>query len=154
MYCFGDYPMMEPTILVIEDNSEDQSLIRRSLEKNTVMGELHLAVDGESALSHLASVTVSNLPHLILLDIRLPGISGLDVLKAIRSNEVTKLIPVVIFSSLIRPEDMDEAYKIGVNSIVLKPVDSDQFSEVVLNTVMYWLLVNRISKNSTDFSIA
>ncbi len=146
--------VLPKTILLVEDNTEDQLAIKRCLERNSVTGEVSIAINGESALKYIESVDSNSMPHLVLLDYKLPGISGIEVLKVIRQHPLLKFVPIVILSSLISPEAIEEAYECGVNSVIIKPHESDQFSEVVLNTVMYWLLVNRTSSDATDISSA
>ena len=134
------------TILLVEDNIDDQSVILNMLEKNNVTNEVIVAADGETALSKLSGESGEGLvPDLIILDIALPGMDGLDVLKSIRSHAITLFVPVVVVSGVASPGEIARAYELGANSVILKPGKYGEFSEVMLNTAMYWLLINRTS---------
>ncbi len=136
--------MTTKTILLIEDNADDEQLVRRALQKNNVMNEVVVACDGEEALALLqpSDGKAPINPDLILLDLHLPGISGLQVLQKIRQDERTKLTPVVIVTSNESSGQAEALYQNGANSFVLKPTDAVEFSETFLNVSMYWLLLN------------
>ena len=140
--------MKNKVILLVEDNLSDIKLTKRALEQNKIVNKLIVAEDGREALDYLfglgryAGRDVGDLPAVVLLDLKLPRIEGLEVLKEIRSNEFTRLIPVVVLTSSDQGEDLIESYKLGANSYVRKPVDFHQFAEAVRNLGMYWLLLN------------
>ncbi len=140
--------MKNKVILLVEDNLSDIKLTKRALEQNQIVNKMIVAEDGREALDYLfglgqyAGRDVRDLPAVVLLDLKLPRIEGLDVLKEIRSNEFTRLIPVVILTSSDQGEDLIDSYKLGANSYVRKPVDFHQFAEAVRNLGMYWLLLN------------
>jgi len=138
--------MSTKTILLIEDNVDDEQLVRRALQKNNVMDEVVVACDGESALDLLYPTSDSGkepvIPDLIILDLHLPGISGLQVLQQLRGRAATKLTPVVIVTANEAPGQAEALYEDGANSFVLKPSDPDDFAEAFLNIAMYWLLLN------------
>ena len=135
-------------ILLVEDNPDDTKLILRAIKKNDFVGEVVVTYDGAEALDYLfgtgtyANRDPSIMPQLILLDIKLPKVNGLEVLQRIRTNERTKLLPVVIFTSSDEKQDLVKSYELGANSYIRKPVDFEQFSEVVKNLQYYWLLLN------------
>ena len=140
--------MKNKVILLVEDNTSDIKLTKRALEQNKIVNKLIVAEDGREALDYLfglgqyAGRDVRDLPAVVLLDLKLPRIEGLDVLKEIRSNEFTRLIPVVILTSSGQEEDLIDSYKLGANSYVRKPVDFHQFAEAARSLGMYWLLLN------------
>jgi two-component system, response regulator len=140
--------MSDHTILLIEDNASDEALTLRALKKNNIENEVVVMRDGAAALDWLfgrgayAERASAPLPQLVLLDLKLPKIGGLEVLRAIRADERTKLLPIVILTSSKQDEDLLEGYGSGANSYVIKPVDFVQFSEAVRNLGLYWLLIN------------
>ena len=140
--------MKSKTILLVEDNPSDVKLTKRALEQNQITNELIVAEDGREALDYLfgagqyAGRDARDIPAVVLLDLKLPRIEGLEVLKEIRANEFTKLLPVVILTSSSQEEDLVSSYKLGANSYIRKPVDFRQFTEAVRNLGMYWLLLN------------
>jgi two-component system response regulator len=129
------------TILVVEDDPDDEALTIRALKKAGVANNVAVARDGEEALRVLDETEV--LPELVLLDLKLPKIGGLEVLQRIRANERTSLLPVVILTSSTEAPDIKSAYSLGANSFVCKPVDFVQFAEAVRQLGLYWLVVNR-----------
>lgn len=135
-------------ILLVEDNPHDVELTLRALHKNHLANNVHVAKDGEEALEFLfgagrfAGETPNHL-KVILLDLKLPKVSGLEVLQKLKSNERTKTIPVVILTSSNEDRDIQECYKLGVNSYVVKPVEFDAFAKTVADMGFYWLLVNK-----------
>ncbi len=135
-----------PYILLIEDNEQDEFLTIKALQKNNVRNEIKVARDGEEALDLLfnaeSSLYQSDLPQLILLDLKLPKIDGLDVLRKIRSELKTKLVPVVILTTSKEDSDLLSGYELGANSYVRKPVDFFEFTEAVKSLGTYWLILN------------
>jgi len=140
--------MREQTILLVEDNPNDEALTLRALEKNKIMNRVVVARDGPEALDYLfargayAGREAVEEPQVVLLDLNLPKIGGLDVLRQIRAEERTKLLPVVILTSSKEDTDLLAGYRSGANSYVVKPVDFTQFSEAVRQLGLYWLLLN------------
>ncbi len=136
-------------ILLIEDNIDDERLTLRALRKNNIMNEVVVACDGQEAIDYLfgsgsfSGRDMSVMPAVIVLDMKLPKLSGLEVLKRIRSDERTKRIPVVVLTANEDKSQVEEAYKQGANSYIQKPTDPAEFSEMVLQVAMYWLLLNR-----------
>jgi CheY-like chemotaxis protein len=143
--------MRNKKILLVEDNPSDVKLTKRALEQNQITNELIVAEDGGEVLDYLfatgqyAGRDIRDLPAVVLLDLKLPKIEGLEVLQRIRANEFTRLLPVVILTSSSQEEDMIASYKLGANSYIRKPVDFKQFTEAVRNLGMYWLLLNEPS---------
>ncbi len=141
--------MENKIILLVEDNPDDELLTIRALKKNGINNKIVVAHDGVEALDFLfATGTFSDrnpkdLPVLILLDLKLPKLNGLDVLKRLRENLATKYIPVVILSSSSEVQDILSSYDLGANSFVQKPVDFDEFLETARQMGFYWLLINR-----------
>ncbi len=135
-----------PYIFLIEDNEQDEILTIKALKKNKVLNEIRVARDGAEALDVLFNPEASNyepdLPQLILLDLQLPKIDGLEVLKQIKSNPKTKFVPVVILTTSREERDLLSGYESGANSYVRKPVDFHEFSEAVKSLGTYWLLLN------------
>ena len=136
------------TILLVEDNADDEALTIRALKKNNIMNEVVVAHDGAEALEYLfgtgkhAGRNTSLMPEVILLDLKLPKIDGLEVLRRLRADERTGLLPVVVLTSSKEERDMIESYRLGANSYVRKPVDFAQFSEAVRQLGLYWLILN------------
>lgn len=139
----------ELEILLVEDNPNDAELALRALKKNNLANKVVRVCDGEEALDYIfarkayVSRNKLNIPRLILLDLKLPKIDGLEVLKVIKADKVTSLIPVVVLTSSREENDMVESYRLGVNSYIVKPVDFDKFIEAVRNIGLYWLLLNQ-----------
>jgi CheY-like chemotaxis protein len=140
--------MSEKTILLVEDNADDEKLSVRALKKNNVANSLVVAHDGVEALDYLfgtgahAGRDTRALPGVILLDLKLPRLDGLEVLRRIRSDERTKRLPVVVLTSSREEQDLVSSYSLGANSYIRKPVDFNQFSEAVRQLGMYWLVLN------------
>ncbi len=140
--------MQERFILLVEDNPDDVELTLRSLRQHNVQNEVVVVRDGAEALDYLfttgayASRDPGTVPTVILLDLKLPKNDGLEVLRRIRADERTELLPVVILTSSKEEEDVVNGYKLGANSYVVKPVDFAQFSEAVSQLGLYWLLLN------------
>ncbi len=135
-------------ILLVEDNVDDVDLTLRALKKNNIMNEVIVVNDGAEALDYLncegkfKDYEADNSPAVVLLDLKLPKFSGLEVLQKIRSNPRTKYIPVVILTSSVEDEDILKGYRYGANSYIRKPVDFQQFLEAIQNLGLYWLLLN------------
>lgn len=133
-------------ILLVEDNPDDVELTLRAFKKNNLANEIVVARDGEEALEILfgsqEDVLKQNRPDLILLDLKLPKVNGLEVLQQIKGHSQTKLIPIVILTSSREEDDLIKSYQLGVNSYIRKPVDFDKFTEVVMQLGLYWLLLN------------
>jgi CheY-like chemotaxis protein len=140
--------MNEKIILLVEDNPDDVALTIRALKKNNIMNEIVVARDGTEALDYLFGKGAYTgrdktiMPAVILLDLKLPKIDGLEVLQRIRREKQTQLLPVVILTSSKEEKDMINGYKLGVNSYIRKPVDFNQFNEAVHQLGLYWLLLN------------
>ena len=136
-------------ILLVEDNPKDEALTLRALNKANVLNQVVVARDGVEALDYLfargahVNRDPAAVPELILLDLKLPKIDGLEVLKALRLDERTKLLPVVILTSSVEEQDLVRGYSLGANSYVRKPVDFVQFSEAVRQLGLYWLVLNQ-----------
>lgn len=130
-------------ILLVEDNQGDEVLTLRALTKNNVANEVVVARDGAQALELLHGPKArASSPAIVLLDLKLPKVDGLEVLKAIRADERTSLIPVVILTSSKEEQDLIAGYKLGANSYIRKPVDFNQFVEAVRHLGLYWLVLN------------
>ncbi|MBI3530264.1 MAG: response regulator [Betaproteobacteria bacterium] len=135
-------------ILLVEDNPKDEALTLRALKKSNVMNPIVVARDGVEALDYLfargahANRDRTAMPQIILLDLKLPKVDGLEVLKALRSDEFTKLLPVVVLTSSVEEQDLIRSYSLGASSYVRKPVDFVQFIEAVRQLGLYWLILN------------
>jgi two-component system response regulator len=135
-------------ILIVEDNQQDLDLALRALRKANLANRVHAVRDGEEALEFLfcegrhSGRKIENEPKVILLDLKLPKVDGLEVLQRIKSDPRTKTIPVVVLTSSKEQNDVVESYNLGVNSYIVKPVNFEQFSEMVQKLGMYWLLLN------------
>jgi two-component system response regulator len=138
----------DETILLVEDNPDDVELTLRAFRKNNIANNVVVARDGVEALDYLfgrgayADRNIKDTPRLILLDLKLPKLDGLQVLERLRADEHTKLIPVVILTSSKEEQDLISSYKTGANSYVRKPVDFNRFVEAVRQIGLYWLLIN------------
>jgi two-component system response regulator len=141
--------MSDKIILLVEDNPDDVALTLRALKKNHIVNEVVVARDGEEALEYLTATgrhagrAVAVLPQVILLDLKLPKLGGLEVLRAIRANPQTRLLPVVVLTSSSEEPDIIASYDLGANSYIRKPVDFNQFLEAVRQLGLYWLLLNQ-----------
>lgn len=136
-------------ILLVEDNPSDLALAVHAFKKHNLANGVHVVRDGEEALQYIfksgayAGRSVETDPQVILLDLKLPKVDGLDVLRLIKADESTRDIPVVVLTSSQAESDLTGTYALGVNSYIVKPVDFDQFSEAVRLIGFYWLLLNR-----------
>ncbi len=139
----------EVEILLVEDNQNDVELTLRALKKRNLANKVHVVKDGAEALEFIfgtgtyAERNVNHIPKVILLDLKLPKVDGLEVLRRVKSDERTKVIPVVILTSSKEESDLVESYKLGANSYITKPVDFDKFAQIVSEMGLYWLLVNQ-----------
>jgi two-component system response regulator len=143
--------MREKVILLVEDNPRDEALTLRALKKGNILNRVIVAHDGVEALDYLFSPkdgVFGPLPELILLDLKMPKIDGLEVLKRIRADERTSFLPVVILTTSAEDKDRLVGYQLGANSYVRKPVDFVQFSEAVSQLGLYWLVLNEPPPNT------
>ena len=138
------------TVLLVEDNPKDELLTLRVLKKSGLANKIVVTRDGAEALDYLfakgafAERDATHLPSVVLLDLKLPKIDGLDVLREIRNNELTKRLPVVVLTSSDEAKDIVTSYDLNANSFVRKPVEFASFSEAITNLGMYWLAVNEV----------
>jgi len=141
---------MEKMILLVEDNPNDEELTLRALRKANIANEVFVARDGQEALDYLfgtgsrAGHGPATMPAVVLLDLKLPKLNGIDVLHRIRADPRTKLIPVVVLTSSSEDEDMVRSYQSGANSYVRKPIEFSAFANAVTQLGMYWVLINQI----------
>jgi two-component system response regulator len=141
-------------ILLVEDNPDDVKLTRMALKKNNIANDIDLARNGVEAIEYLfgkkrnGDGEGNNLPAVVLLDLKMPKVDGLEVLKRIRSDERTKLLPVVVLTTSTEERDIIESYKLGCNSYVCKPVDFHNFADAVKQLGLYWLVINEPSHNN------
>ena len=135
-------------ILLVEDNPDDIKLTLRALKKSNILNEVVIAEDGVDALDYLFGTgkyegrDLNVMPQLILLDLKMPKLDGLEVLQRIRTNEKTQLLPVVVLTTSSEDQDKIESYKLGANSYIRKPVDFNQFVNAVQQLGLYWLVLN------------
>lgn len=136
------------TILLVEDNPDDEALTMRAFKKSHLANDVVVARDGVEALDYIFGTgayegrDVNEKPHLILLDLKLPRLDGMDVLKRIRSDERVNMIPIVVLTSSREQEDLMRSYSLGANSYIRKPVDFNQFVQAVQQLGLYWLVLN------------
>ena len=141
--------MDDAVILLVEDNPDDEALTLRALQKNAIRNKVVVARDGAAALDYLfgrgayATRDVRDMPQVVLLDLKLPKVDGFEVLKALRANDMTRLLPVVILTSSNEERDRIEGYGLGANSFVRKPVEFEAFIEAVRQLGLYWLILNQ-----------
>lgn len=146
--------MRPKTILLVEDNPDDVELMLKALRKNNITNEITVVSDGAEALDFLlvagnrSENDQSGMPAVVLLDLKLPKIDGLEVLRRLRANERTRFLPVVILTSSNEEQDIVNGYSLGVNSYVRKPIDFTRFAEAVSHLGLYWLLLNEAPPSS------
>jgi two-component system response regulator len=142
-----------PRILIVEDNPDDEMLTLRAFRKSGLQNDIVVTRDGAEALDYLfgtggyAGRDAKDVPHLVLLDLKLPKVDGLEVLERIRSDPRTKLLPVVVLTSSTEQEDLVKSYTLGANSYVRKPVDFNQFLQAIQQLGLYWLVLNQSLSN-------
>ena len=137
--------MKDKTILLVEDNPDDVDLTLRAFKKNNIMNSIHVVRDGKEAIEYLfesVNDKNKNRPSVVLLDLKLPRIDGLEVLRRIRSDEKMRLLPVVVLTSSKEEQDLVTSYQLGANSFIRKPVDFEQFAVAVQQLGLYWLVLN------------
>lgn len=141
--------MTKKEILLVEDTADDEKLILLSLKKNHISNTVNVVRDGQEALDYLlgSDREQRELPTVVLLDLKLPKIDGIEVLQRIRANEKTKLLPVVILTSSDEEQDRLASYGLGANSYVRKPVDFNEFGDAVKQLGLYWLVLNQSPKD-------
>jgi two-component system response regulator len=143
-----DRTLTRRKILLVEDNAQDEELTLRALRRSNIMNQVVVAHDGEEALNYLlgndpaAHGHMDSLPAVVLLDLKLPKLDGLEVLRRVRSDPHVCSVPVVILTSSKQDKDMVEGYRLGANSYICKPVDFDKFTEAVGQLGLYWVLLN------------
>jgi len=148
LYCEVHMGNEEKVILLVEDNADDEALTKRAFKKNNVMNHLVVARDGVEALDYVFGTgahsgrDLSVMPTVILLDLKLPKLDGLEVLRRLRSDARTRLLPVVVLTSSKEEQDLAQSYSLGVNSYIRKPVEFEQFIEAVKQLGLYWLVLN------------
>lgn len=146
--------MSRKTILLVEDNPDDADLTLRAFKRNGIANDVVVASDGEEALDYLfatgahADRNPATNPTLVLLDLKLPKVSGLEVLRRMREDERTKRIPVVVLTSSNEERDIITSYDLGANSFVRKPVDFSQFIEAARQLGLYWLVLNEVPESN------
>ncbi|MBX2901003.1 MAG: response regulator [Cyclobacteriaceae bacterium] len=133
-------------ILLVEDSAEDAELIIRTLRKNNLANHLLHVQDGEEALQFLMNDQQEHQPRLILLDLKMPKVDGIEVLRTLKAHPQKKLIPVVVLTSSREERDIVESYRLGVNAYIVKPVDFEKFVKAVAEIGMFWLLLNQPPK--------
>ena len=133
-------------VLLIEDNPDDAGLTIHALKKINLANNLLHLNDGEEALTYLFSNDLTSIPKVILLDLKMPKVDGIEVLRRLKSDDARKIIPVVILTSSKEDTDIVEAYKLGVNAYIVKPVDYDKFVKAISEIGMFWLVMNQPPK--------
>jgi two-component system response regulator len=137
------------TLLLVEDNPDDELLIKRALGKHNILNEIVVAHDGVEALDYLFGEgkfegrDTSNMPQVVLLDLKLPRMDGLEVLRRLRADPRTRLLPIVVLTASDEEQDIIETYELGANSYVRKPIDFVQFADAVQQLGLYWLILNQ-----------
>jgi CheY-like chemotaxis protein len=145
-YCNG----IEVEILIVEDNVDDVELTIRALRKSGLANHVRHLIDGAEALDFLFGTgpyvgrDINNVPKVILLDLKMPKVSGLEVLTRIKAAAHTKMIPVVILTSSAEDPDVKRSYELGANSYIVKPVEFNEFAKIISDLGMYWLVINKV----------
>jgi two-component system, response regulator len=133
-------------ILLVEDNMDDAGLTIRALKKHNLSNNLLHLHDGEEALNYLFSEKMTTIPKVILLDLKMPKVDGIEVIRKLKSDERKRIIPVVVLTSSKEEKDIVESYKLGVNAYIVKPVDFDKFAKAISEIGFFWLLLNQPPK--------
>ena len=145
--------MDDKVILLVEDNPRDEALTLRALKKSNIVNDVIVARDGVEALDYFFATGLHEgrdttiMPQLVLLDLKLPKLDGLEVLRKLRTDDRTRRLPIVVFTSSSEEEDMIKSYDLGANSYVRKPVDFEQFLEATRQLGLYWLVLNQVAPN-------
>lgn len=134
-------------ILLVEDNPDDAGLTIRALKKYNLANNLFHVEDGEEALNFVFSPSITQLPKLILLDLKLPKVDGLEVLRKLKADPQKRMIPVVVLTSSKEEQDIVESYRLGVNAYIVKPVDFESFMKAVVDLGLFWMVLNQSPKN-------
>lgn len=137
---------VEGAILLVEDNPHDEELTLRAFRRSGIANRVEVVRDGQEAIDRLLGAGAfagTSLPQLVLLDLKLPKIDGLDVLRSLRAADRTTLLPVVVLTSSVEEQDLVRSYRFGANSFVRKPVDFNQFADAVRQLGLYWMVLNR-----------
>jgi len=134
--------MTEKVILLVEDNPDDEALMLRAFQRSKLANRIDVARDGAEALAYLVGPSARPMPTLVILDLKLPKVDGLEVLRRLRAEERTRTLPVVVLTSSREEQDLVESYRLGANSYVRKPVDFMQFADATQTLGLYWLVVN------------
>lgn len=137
-------------ILLVEDNQDDAELTIRALKKNNLANNLKHFINGEEVLEYIFKTPDNGLPKLILLDLKMPKVDGIEVLRSLKKDEQKKMIPVVMLTSSREERDIIESYKLGVNAYVVKPVEMDKFIEAVSKLGLFWTVINEVPKQGTN----
>ena len=151
--------LSKTTVLLVEDNDDDIQLTRRAFKKHHIANELHVMTDGQQAVDFLfaagqyAQRDPEDLPHVVLLDLKLPRLDGLEVLRRIRENPRTRYLPVVVLTSSNEERDLVESYRLGANSYVRKPVDFEQFALAAQQLGLYWMVLNIAAQNRSNTDV-
>ena len=134
-------------IILVEDSDEDAELTLRALKRQNFANTVHRLIDGAAALDYFfeqdANGNAKALPRVVLLDLKLPKINGLEVLRRLKDDDRTRAVPVVVLTAWKEARDLDEAYRLGANSYIVKPVEFDKFVQAIETLGMYWMLVNQ-----------
>jgi two-component system response regulator len=139
--------MSDKVILLVEDNPDDEALMLRAFRKSKLANRMEVVRDGAEALEYLLGSSAPPLPTLVILDLKLPKVDGLEVLRRVREAERTRLLPVVVLTSSKEEQDLVESYRLGANSYVRKPVDFVSFADAVQTLGLYWLVINEPAPN-------
>ena len=134
----------EIEILLVEDDPADAELTMRALRRNRLVNKIHWVKDGEQALEYMEGASAATLPKLVLLDLKMPKVDGLEVLRRLKGAAATQSVPVVIMTSSNEEKDVVESYNLGANSYIVKPVNFESFLDTVAKVGLYWVLTNRV----------
>jgi DNA-binding response OmpR family regulator len=134
----------EIEILLVEDDPADAELTMRALRRHRLVNKIHWVKDGEQALEYMGGAGVATLPKLVLLDLKMPKVDGMEVLRKLKGSAATQAVPVVIMTSSNEEKDVVESYNLGANSYIVKPVNFESFLDTVAKVGLYWVLTNRV----------